>query len=264
MDKHKNICEKHTSNIIYSVANIIPEEMSLLYTEQLNTLSPWFILNPLDNKLLLRSHNFDELFDCDCDSHDLSLNELPITQKSYNELVHEVNYTAQSNLFASSFIVLEMQCNKTIPLWLSLQPITLKNSQVGILVYTQPVDAPEYMTNFFKASQKQATQNIPSVSDSGTRQYSLQLQKYNKLPVEPTESDVPYDCKNHNHKHSHKFDQVQQTILNLTLARFSQKEIGKKLNLSRTRVAQHITHICNKFGIVGGSKMIIKHFGATH
>jgi DNA-binding CsgD family transcriptional regulator len=231
----------------------IPEAVALIYTEQLNTSSPWFILNPTNNKILLRSNNFNELFNCDCNSHDLTLNELPITQKSYNELLHELNGTIQSNLFNSSLIALEMQCNKIIPLWLSVQPISLNNTQIGILVYAEPIETPDYMM-----------QSIIHASDSGMRHHQLQLQQYIRMPASTnattTNTDHPDDNSNHSN-YDHKFDEIQQVILNLVLIGFSQREIGERLNLSRTRIAQHLIQICNKHGIAGGSsKLLKKHF----
>lgn len=205
-----------------------------LYTEQLDTTSPWFILNPITNQILLHSNNFNELFDCKCDSHDLSLNNLPITQASYDHLIAEISATVKSEQLDYSLIALEMQCSKIIPLWLSLQTIDLGNKQLGIVVYTQPLDAPKYIIYLL---QNQLHLNInsttPPTSDSGIRHAT---------------------CSNH----SSKFATTQHIILNLVLAGFSQREIGEKLNLSRTRIAQHITLICREHGLTNGSSKLLK------
>ena len=237
---------------------ILPPEVLLLYSEQLNAQSSWFILNPKNNQIILRNKSFNIFFTTYGDYNNLSLDNLPITQKSCNDLVNKINHASMLNQFIESLTVLEMQSGKTITLWLSLQPIIIGNTPVAILVNAQQLDTPTYLTRIFKRQLKNQEWNIGNLTSNYGIQNTNKVKKNTSNAVDNVNNN--YDTINNNYNLSNS----EQSILNLILAGFSQKEVCNKLNLSRTRVTQYISRICHKCGYEGYSgKYLKKHFNIT-
>jgi DNA-binding CsgD family transcriptional regulator len=238
----------------HSINAPLPPELAMLYSEQLNAKSSWFILNPESNQIILHSHSFDKLFQCECNHHDLSLDSLPITPKSYNDLMNEINYIITSNQSTKNLVILESQCGKSIPIWLSLQPIIVNGVQVAILVNTERLDTPDYLTTMLKQqSINQLWATMTTASD-----YDMKLKQIQ------SEYELDSNHPRYNNNHDYKFSITEQSILNLVLAGLSQKELCHKLNLSRTRVTQYISQICHKCGHTGYSgKYLKQHFNTN-
>lgn len=203
-----------------------------LYLDLLGNQSPWCILD-INNNILLHNKIFITLFDdTNHDYINTPICQTSLTKDSTQFLINEVTYAIKSNIFNSNIIYIETKSKKSTSIWLSIQPITLEMEQLVVLVYMQPIQTPKNITSFIKLQK-------PTLS------------YINKNILAENTTSISKEC-------NCKYEKVQSMILNLLIAGFSQREIGERLKLSRTRIAQHIANICHNHGITSGSSKLLK------
>ncbi len=147
-----------------------------------------------------------------------------------------------------------------ITLWLSAQAIIVENIVIAVILYADLLNIPKYLTSFLQKTyidnphNSEISAKILTTTSNNTSLNNIHNNEQNKNHVEA--------LKNNNH--TVLMTPNEKNVLDLIIAGFSQKEIAKKLQISRTRITQHIAKICNKCGYTGySSKYLKKYFADT-